>query len=111
IAFAWHAAAPVASPAMRRLAPAAVMVAVILMGIRTWIRNPDWKDNPAVYNALIRDHPHSYRAQWVQAMALRDQGNLELASAHFEIAHRIYARDYQFLTEYGAVLLALGRTE
>lgn len=109
IAFAWRAAAPAASPAMRRLAPAMLAVAVALMAVRTWVRNPDWYDTPAVYRALVRDHPHAYRAQWVQAMSLRLQGEIELADEHFKMAYRIYPRDSQFLADYANFLLAIGR--
>jgi Tfp pilus assembly protein PilF len=107
-AFAWHAAAPRASQPMRRLAPLLLVGILIAGAARTWIRNPDWDSTPAVWEALYRDSPESYRAQWVQASLSAAAGNLQLAREHYELAYRIYPRDGHFLADYGSFLMRGG---
>ena len=111
LAFAWHYAAPRASTYSRRLAPVAVLLAAIAMGYRTWIRNPDWATTPTLLFSMIRDHPESYRAQWVHATWMWQRGELEKARYHYELAYRIYPRDSQFLGDYGNFLLSDGKTD
>src|SRR5690606_11975636 len=95
VAYMWRAAAT--WDASRRNACSAVLaIVVVLFSIRTWMRNPDWQDTPAVLQALVRDQPHSYRAQWVQAKGYRDRGETELAVERFDLAARIYDRDPDF---------------
>ena len=104
-ASAWIAAAPRASLGVRRFAPALAAIIFVLFGVRTWIRNPDWDSTHAVLSGLVRDHPESYRAQWVQASILWQTGHKEEADFRWRFAHRIYPRDSQFLLEYGSYLL------
>lgn len=108
VAFAWSAAAPVASINARRLAPAAAVLVIVLMGARTWIRNPDWKDTPTVWEAVYRDHPESYRAQWVRAALLTEFGQPDLAEQHYRLAYRIYSRDSQFNAQFANFMMSRG---
>jgi Tfp pilus assembly protein PilF len=110
VAFAWRATATL-DPARMRARTAALAIIVLLFGVRTWIRNPDWKDTSAVLGALVRDQPHSYRAQWVQANRYRERGEMDLAAERFDLAMRIYDRDSHFLTERGDFLLRVGRID
>lgn len=110
LAFGWQHAAPTASRLSRRLAPVALIIATIALGFRTWVRNPDWASTPALLFSMIRDHPESYRAQWVHATWMWQRGNVEQARYHFELAYRIYPRDSQFLSEYGNFLVSDGQT-
>jgi protein O-mannosyl-transferase len=109
LAYAWLAAAPLVSPAMRRLAPAALVIVLVLAGYRSWVRNPDWMSTNTVWLSIVRDHPEAYRAQWVQGAYFAQTGRLREATAHFDLAHRIYADDSQFLVEYAAFLFTLQR--
>lgn len=111
VGFAWARAADRVSAPARRLAPALLLVALVLMGVRTWIRNPDWKDTFAVMGSLLRDHPESYKAQWVHAELLSQQGHPAEAEYHYSLAYRVYPRDSQFLQEYGLYMLRTGRYE
>lgn len=108
-ASAWQTAQPRASLAVRRIVPVLTLIVLILLGVRTWTRNPDWADTPAVLRALSRDHPESYKTQWTQALILWRQGDLGQAALRFGLAERIYPRDAQFLVEYGTFLLRTGR--
>lgn len=108
VAFAWSAAAPHASVGARRLAPVAAVLVIVAMGARTWIRNPDWKDTPTVWEAVYRDHPESYRAQWVRAALMAEFGQPDLAAQHYRLAYRIYSRDSQFNAQYANFLMSHG---
>lgn len=108
IAFAWHRAGPHASSSMRRLVPVLLVLVLAAGAVRTWIRNPDWKSTPAVWDALYRDSPESYRAQWVQASLFAAAGNIQRAREHYELAYRIYPRDGHFLADYASFLMRGG---
>lgn len=96
-------------PTLRRLALyAAPLLALILMGYRTWTRNPDWKDTSAVLRALVRDHPESYRAQWSTGGAALAEGNPRLALRYLELAHRMWPHDPQLLDDLASAYLSTG---
>jgi Tfp pilus assembly protein PilF len=84
---------------------------VIGFAYRTWIRNPDWASTNTVWLSLARDHPEAYRTHWVNAAFLAQMGRVQEAQVAFEVAHRIYSDDAQFLVEYAAFLLTLQRNE
>jgi tetratricopeptide (TPR) repeat protein len=109
VAFAWHEGAVRASRRTRQLAPVVLIGALALLAARTWIRTPDWRSTIAVLQAHVRDHPHSYRSQWVLATTYQAAGDFERAEGHFRLAERIYPRDAQLLTEHGEFLLMRGR--
>jgi len=79
----------------RRLRTAITGAAVVLIALaaRSFVRNPDWKSTDAVWDAIVRDHPESYRAQWVNGYRMSLTGNLELARGYFELAYRIWPDD------------------
>jgi protein O-mannosyl-transferase len=95
----------------RRLAIATITLAVIAMGARTWIRNPDWKDNSAVFTAMNRDRPEAYRPYWTNAAVHTVMNELEKAEPFWRVAYALWPRDPSMLTEYGAFLNRTGRFE
>jgi protein O-mannosyl-transferase len=109
IAWAWRDALPVIvrryGAAARQVVLAAGVVCIGMFGYRTWTRNPDWKSTAAVQVSMLRDHPESYRAQWVYANNLWQRGRIDDARARFLMAYRLYDGDSQFLAEYGHFLL------
>lgn len=87
-----------------------VAIIILLMGIRTVVRNPDWKDTPTVMAALLRDHPESYRAQWSEGIRLlMEEGDTLAAIEHLEFAYRLWPRDSHLLTTYGSLHVDLER--
>jgi protein O-mannosyl-transferase len=100
------AAAAAASPRARarRLAVAALAVGVVAMGVRTWVRNPDWKDTWAVLASIQRDRPEAYRPYWSSAASYTSMNALEQADPLWRIAYYLWPRDPLMLTEYGAFL-------
>lgn len=49
----------------RRVAWVGLTVVVTLASVRTWTRNPTWKDTLTVLGTLIEDYPQSGRSQWI----------------------------------------------
>lgn len=109
MAYGWQAAAQRGAPWLQAALPVALIGVLLVFSVRTWIRNPDWKDTLTVLNAFVRDHPHSYRAQWALATSYRLQGELTAAETHYRISTAIYDRDAKLLTEYAELLLARAR--
>lgn len=106
--WAHWAARPMAIRARRPLV-AAVAVALVLLAGRTFVRNPDWKDTPAVWDALVRDHPESYRSQQIHSARLYSQGDTRAGVAHLEMAHRLWPNDSQVLNDLAYQYLGRGR--
>jgi Tfp pilus assembly protein PilF len=92
-----------------RLATAAIATALVALAARSIIRNPDWQSTEAVWNALVRDHPESYRSQWVNGWRQSRDGNLELARGYFEIAYRIWPDDAVLVNNLAGTYLELGQ--
>ena len=99
--FAWEAASKSAERETRRLAVAFGLAVLAFFGVRTVIRNPDWDSLQSVWRSLSRDHPESYRSQWLNAIGMWNQGRPDLAEKYFEIAYKIWPRDSQMLAEWG----------
>jgi len=94
-----------------RFAVAAAVVVLAAGAARSWMRNPDWKDTNAVWDALVRDHPESYRAQWVNGWRMLEKNNRVLARGYFEIAYRIWPDDAVLLNNLAGVHIELGESE
>jgi protein O-mannosyl-transferase len=99
--FAWEAASKSVERETRRLALALGIAVLAFFGIRTVIRNPDWDSLATVWKSLSRDHPESYRSQWLNAVGMWNQNRPDLAERYFEIAYKIWPRDSQMLAEWG----------
>ncbi len=99
--FAWDAALGSTRQESKRGAYAVALVIVAFFSARTVVRNPDWDSLETVWRSLHRDHPESYRAQWLNAISMWNQGRPELAERYFELAYRLWPRDSQMLTEWG----------
>ena len=93
------------APRNLRLAAAAAALLLVAFAGRSALRAPDWKDTPAVWDALVRDHPESYRAQWVNGFRMRERGNTDLARRYFEIAWRIWPDDAELLNNLAGVYI------
>jgi hypothetical protein len=60
-----------------RVATAALFIVVVACGIRrSSTRNPVWHDNESLFRQTVLDVPTSYRAHWMLAEFLTDQGNI-----------------------------------
>jgi tetratricopeptide (TPR) repeat protein len=73
---------------VQMLAPIALGVIVIALGIRTWERNVDWKDDVTLASASVQTSPDSFKSHWGLALALA-----EADPAHANIAQVIEQSD------------------
>ena len=85
----------------RRLRPVVAGAAVLLLaaGARSFVRNPDWKDTAAFWNALVRDHPESYKAQRAVAQIMERRGDGAGARRYTELAYATWPHDPELATE------------
>jgi len=108
LAFAW---APLRRRYPARLLAAVTLVLVAALALRTWLRNPDWRDQDAVVAAMVRDHPESYRAQWNTAVRAFARGDRVAAAHAWELTYRLWPEDSHMLTEFGGYNIAIGRSD
>ncbi len=110
VAYLWQRIAQAEQPQRtRRLAYALAGLVLVLLAARTYVRNPDWKDNDAVFAAMIRDHPESYRSQRHNAYLAYQRGHTQLGDGYMRLAHRMWPQDPELLNEIG--FLHLGRAQ
>ncbi len=57
---------------LRALAPAVLLLATCGCALRTWERNPDWRNNLTLGESAVRAAPRSYKAHELLANALYD---------------------------------------
>ena len=109
VALLWDPIRRRAEPGARRALAAAFALLLCAGALRTWLRNPEWDSTLTIYDAVARQHPQSYRAQWALAGSQWEIGNLRTAAERFDLAYMIYPRDSQFLVDYANFFLAIGR--
>lgn len=109
VAFAAQTVAASAERRHFRMATAAVATVLVALAARSIIRNPDWRSTEAVWDAIVRDHPESYRSQWINGWRQSRDGNLELARGYFEIAYRIWPDDAVLVNNLAGTYIELGR--
>ncbi len=72
----------------RRASPVAVCLIVAALGVRTWYRNADWKDDLSLNEASLRTSPNSFKTHSGMAMWLSKSGttmaNIDAAIAEAE---------------------------
>jgi tetratricopeptide (TPR) repeat protein len=95
----------------RRLAPALAAALLLALAVRSAVRNPDWRTTRTVWDSLVRDHPESYRAQWIRGALVYDRGNLELARGYWELAFRIWPDDPALLNELAVAYIQSSRPD
>jgi Flp pilus assembly protein TadD len=95
-------------PRLRGATVAAFIVVVASLGIRTVVRNRDWRDSRTLWTKTIQTAPGSARAHNnVGEVALR-QGHLQQAYREFQEAVRIQPDDAINRDNLGEALLRLG---
>ncbi len=91
----------------RRPTGAAVLLATLLTlgATRTWLRNPTWRDNPAMLQAMVGDYPQSGRSQWILGDAFMDLGNTSEALKSYGLAMDLLDSHYQLVTDISQTLM------
>jgi tetratricopeptide (TPR) repeat protein len=74
------------TPRYRAAGTALALLIVFAFAARTWARNEDWKDDPALFASMARSAPNSAKAQYNLGIALRERGAQAAAVARFEQA-------------------------
>jgi tetratricopeptide (TPR) repeat protein len=93
IAFGWQHLEGSSPARTLRLASALAAMVLVAGGVRSAVRNPVWKDTDAVWDALVEDHPESYRAQHINAARMLERGNRELAREYVALGIRLWPND------------------
>ncbi len=88
-----------------------VLVVLLLLGIRTVLRNRDWKDDLTLWTKTVRTVPESARARTNLGEIHMRKGRLTEALRQFIEAARIKPDDPVNHDNLGAVLLSLGRLD
>ena len=87
---------------------ALLMVLVLALGVRTVVRNADWKDNLTLFSHDVKVQPGSARVHRALGSEFASRGQLQAASAEFRAALRIFP-DYADAAEgYGLAESDLG---
>ncbi|MEQ9401782.1 MAG: hypothetical protein RJQ04_21630 [Longimicrobiales bacterium] len=89
-----------------RVAWAGLAVVVLLMGARSWERNPTWRDNLTVFETLIEDYPYAGRSQWVLGDLFFQRGRPADGLVSYRAAIDILGPHYQLITEIAKKLIA-----
>jgi tetratricopeptide (TPR) repeat protein len=80
-------------------------VVLVLMGWRSWERNPTWRDNLTVFGTLIAEYPQSGRSQWILGDLYFQQGRLSEGLVSYRLAINILGPHYQLITEISRKLI------
>jgi Flp pilus assembly protein TadD len=99
LAFAWETLPAGMSARGRRIGAAVAAAVLVLFAGLSALRNPDWKNPNAVWDALVRDHPESYRAQWINGARMWSEGRKDLAGSYWELSYRIWPGDPELLNQ------------
>jgi len=78
--------------------PALVLI-LGLLSLRTYTRNPTWKDSLSVFDTLLKEHPESGRGQWVMGDLLFQNGQVGPSLQRYRFAVGIIGGHYTLLTE------------
>lgn len=89
-----------------RGAVALALVALCLMTVRTYQRNPTWMNNTTVFDTLVEEHPESARAQWVMGDLHFQKGEFDLGMAAYRRAIGMVGGHYTLLSEIGRRMVA-----
>jgi tetratricopeptide (TPR) repeat protein len=83
------AVAGLAGVATDRVGVRTIAVVVLALGVRTWIRNADWRDDYHLFTATAVTSPNSARAQSNAGAVYAQHGEFDEALLHYETATRI----------------------
>ncbi|MEZ4586235.1 MAG: tetratricopeptide repeat protein [Gemmatimonadales bacterium] len=108
----------------RRAATAGLAVATATLAalgaVRSWERQPIWRDNDTLFAQTIVDSPNGYRSYYVYARELFGRGwwassafnpNYERAKGLYRRAAELYGGDRRVFEDWGFILRAEGRCE
>lgn len=92
----------------RKLAWTVLAVALVLLSIRTVVRNRDWRDNFTLYSAAVRAVPGSTKAHALLGQEYLLRGQLDAARSQFKMALQIFPAFPEAIENYGLVEVRAG---
>lgn len=98
----------VAARTRPRLATAAVVALVLLLGLRSHVRARDWRDSLSLWQATVATAPASVRGQYNLGVAILGEGDLLGARAALERAHELAPDDRDVLLTLATLYGRLG---
>lgn len=93
----------------RQLAWGGLIVALMLGSVRTWTRNPTWKDTDTVFQHLLEDYPQSGRSQWAIGDQFIRAGQVSEGLVSYRAAINLLGTSYQLMTEIASSLMNMER--
>jgi len=81
-------------PRNRRIAAAVAGVWLCLLGVRTWVRNEDWRNDFTLHASTVRTSPLSSKAHYNYAIALKQSGDSAGALRHMLRSLELYPWAY-----------------
>ncbi len=93
-----------------RRAIATIGVLALVLGARSLVRLPAWRDNRAQLLTLLQEHPESYRGQASAAAVLAGSGDTAGARRHYRLADSLSPGDPYLDAAHAIFLLELGDT-
>lgn len=94
-----------------RAGAAAIAVILVACGVRTAVRNLDWRDDLALFRSTVRAAPGSLVARFNLGVQLKDQGDLDGAEREWREALRIRADDPGSNAQLGTLAAVRGRLD
>ena len=89
----------------RVLGWAFVATVVGLLGFRTWLRTPSWRNSAVVFNVMVEQHPQSGRSQMVLGDVWYLQGRISESLGAYRAAIGILGVHHRLMTEIGKRLI------
>jgi cytochrome c-type biogenesis protein CcmH/NrfG len=83
----------------RRLFWPTLVLVLGLLSLRSYTRNPTWKDNLTVFDTLLNEHPESGRGQWVMGDVYFQAGQVGPSLQRYRLAVGIIGGHYTLLAE------------
>lgn len=99
----------VAAEKRPRAVAAAGAVVLVLLAVRTWERNRDWRDDFSLFRSAARVSPRSARVRYNLGNAYRRRGELARAEESYRACLEIYPDFEPAGRNLGVVLVEMGR--
>lgn len=80
----------------RRVLAVVVVVAIVALGVGTWVRNEAWATDESLWRDTVQKSPGNPRALFSYGLTQMTKGNYALAKSYYERAEMIYP-DYPTL--------------
>ena len=93
----------------RVLGWAFVAFVVGLLGFRSWLRTPSWRDSDTVLRVMEEQHPQSGRSQWAFADAYSRQGRVPESLRAYRAAIGMLGQHQLLLIDIGKTLIGAKR--